>query len=117
MEEADRLCQRVAIIDHGRLLALDTPAALKALAPGGTLVELTLDGPAAALVGAAGGLPGVLRAEAQGDVLRVYAPRAGELVAALFRAVEGAGRAMLNIHLSPPSLETLFVSLTGRKLD
>jgi ABC-2 type transport system ATP-binding protein len=44
MEEADRLCQRLAIIDRGRLLALDTPAGLKARAPGGTLLEITLDG-------------------------------------------------------------------------
>ena len=48
MEEADRLCDRLAIIDHGKLLALDTPAGLKARAPGGTLVEITLDGEAAA---------------------------------------------------------------------
>ena len=47
MEEADQLCDRIAIIDGGRLLALDTPVALKGRAPGGTLVELVLDGDAA----------------------------------------------------------------------
>jgi ABC-2 type transport system ATP-binding protein len=117
MEEADRLCERVAIIDHGKLLALDSPAALKARAPDGTLIELTLDGEAASTLESARAVPNVLRAEAHGNVLRVHAPRAGELVGALFRALEPAGRGVVNMHLSPPSLETLFVSMTGRKLD
>src|SRR6476469_7372474 len=50
MDEADRLCDRLAIIDHGKLLALDSPRALKAKAPGGTLLELVLDGDASAAV-------------------------------------------------------------------
>jgi ABC-2 type transport system ATP-binding protein len=117
MEEADRLCDRVAIIDRGRLLALDTPKTLKTRAPGGTLIELTVDGEAAVLAGAARALPGVLKVEHARDVLRVYAERHGETIAALVRAAEAAGRTVHDIHLIPPSLETLFVALTGRKLD
>jgi ABC-2 type transport system ATP-binding protein len=117
IEEAERLCDRVAIIDHGRLLALDTPKSLKARAPGGTLIELTVDGEAADLVEAARRLPGVLKVESARDVLRVYAERHGEVIAGLVRAAEGSGRAVRDIHLIPPSLETLFVALTGRKLD
>jgi ABC-2 type transport system ATP-binding protein len=117
MEEADRLCGRVAIIDQGRLLALDTPARLKAQAPGGTLVELYLDGDATAAAAAAGAVSGVLKAEAQGQTLRAYAPRGGEVIPGLIRCAEQAGRSVHDIHLSPPSLETLFISLTGRKLD
>ena len=117
MEEADRLCERVAIIDRGKLLALDTPARLKAGAPGGTLVELTLDGDAGDALAAARELPGVLRADAQAEQLRVYVERAGEMLSSLVKAAEQAGRRVLDIHLAPPSLETLFVSLTGRKLE
>lgn len=117
MEEADQLCERVAIVDHGRLLALDRPAALKGRAPGGTLVELTLDGDAGPVLEAVRQVPGVLRAESEGAVLRAFAERAGEIVSPLIKAAEQAGRGTLNIHLSPPSLETLFISLTGRKLD
>jgi ABC-2 type transport system ATP-binding protein len=117
MEEADRLCERIAILDRGRLLALDTPAGLKARAPGGTLVEITLDADASAVTTAAAALPGVLKAEAQRALLRVYAERPGEVLAGLVRECERAGRAVLNIHLAPPSLETLFISLTGRSLD
>ncbi len=117
MEEADRLCQRVAILDHGRLLALDTPARLKAQAPGGTLIELTLDGDAAGAAGAARLLPGILRAEAQREMLRAYAERGGESIAVLIRAAEQSGRAVRDVHFAPPSLETLFVSMTGRRLE
>jgi ABC-2 type transport system ATP-binding protein len=117
MEEADRLCERIAIVDHGRLLALDRPAALKARAPGGTLIEITLDGDPAAVSGPARAVPGVLRADVEGTVLRAYAERPGEAIAGLIRAAEQAGRAVTNVVLSPPSLETLFISLTGRRLD
>jgi ABC-2 type transport system ATP-binding protein len=117
MEEADRLCDRVAIIDRGRLLALDTPANLKRQAPGGTLVELILASEAAPLVKAARALPGVLRADAERNVLRAYAERAGETVPVLFRAAEEAKLEVRDVHLAAPSLETLFISLTGRKLD
>ncbi len=117
MEEADQLCERVAIVDRGQLLAVDTPAALKKRAPGGTLIEMTVDGDAAFLAEAGRSLPGVLRAEAAGDVARVYAERGGETVASLVRAAEQHGRAVTDIHLAPPSLETLFISLTGRKLQ
>ena len=117
MEEADRLCQRLAIIDHGRLLALDTPERLKARAPGGSLIELALDGDAAGAADRTRALAGVSSATAVDSTLRVYAERAGELIPSLIREVELAGRTVRDIHLAPPSLETLFISLTGRKLD
>jgi ABC-2 type transport system ATP-binding protein len=116
MEEAEQLCDRVAIVDHGRLLACDAPEELKKKAPGGTLIEITLDGPAAAALEAARAVPGVLRAEAEAEQLRVYHPRGGETVAPLIGVVQAAGRQVTNIRLVQPSLETLFVSLTGRKL-
>jgi ABC-2 type transport system ATP-binding protein len=116
MDEADRLCDRLAIIDHGKLLALDTPRALKARAPGGTLIELVLDGDAIAAAKIAETIEGVSRVEAKDGMLRVHSSRGGELLPALLEAAETAGRAVKDIHLLQPSLETLFVSLTGRKL-
>lgn len=116
MEEADRLCERLAIVDRGRLLALDTPAALKSRAPGGTLVELMLDGDAGEVLAAAGEVTGMIRLEADGAVLRGWAERGGEVIPPLIKAAESGGRAVRDIHLAPPSLETLFVSMTGRKL-
>jgi ABC-2 type transport system ATP-binding protein len=116
MEEADQLCDRLAIIDQGKLLALDTPARLKAQAPGDTLIEVTFDGDTAAVVAAALAIDGVSKAEARGPLLRVFSRRAGEIIPALIAAGESHGRTVRDIHLSRPSLETLFISLTGRKL-
>ena len=117
MEEADQLCDRIGIVDRGRLLASDAPAELKKRAPGGTLVEITLDGDAAPLVEAANAIPGMLKAEAEHRVLRAWHPAGGPTVAALIGVAQDAGRQVTDIHLAEPSLETLFVSLTGRKLD
>ena len=117
MDEADKLCDRIAIIDRGRLLELDTPDALKRRAPGGTLIEMSLEGDAGNLVDRVRTLDGVLRAEAHGPLLRVYSDRGGRVISPLVQAAEDAGAAVHNISLTEPSLETLFVSRTGRKLD
>ena len=117
MEEAEKLCARVAIVDRGKLLACDSPDALKKQAPGGTLVELTLDGEATSARDAARAVAGVLDAVTDGATLRVYHPEGGAAVAALIGVVQAAGRQVRNIRLVPPNLETLFLSLTGRKLD
>ena len=116
MEEADQLCDRLAIIDRGKLLALDTPSRLKAQAPGDTLVEVTFDGDTALVVDAARALDGVSNAETRGPLLRVFSRRGGEIIPALIDAGEARGLTVRDIHLSRPSLETLFISLTGRKL-
>jgi ABC-2 type transport system ATP-binding protein len=114
MEEADQLCDRLAILDHGKLLALDTPANLKAQAPGDTLIEVAFDGDASKVV--ADNIDGVSKAEARGSLLRVYSRRGGEIIPALIAAGESRGLTVSDIHISRPSLETLFISLTGRKL-
>ena len=117
MEEADQLCDRLAIIDKGKLLALDTPEALKARAPGGTMVELTLNGDAADLAAEAQSLPDVLGAEAAGNVLRVRTNSAARSLPGLLQLAESRQRTVGQVGLTQPSLETLFISLTGRKLD
>ena len=117
MEEAEQLCDRIAIVDQGRLLAVDTPQALVARAPGGTLIELTLDGDAGPLVDAAQSIPGVSSANADANILRAYSDCGGQVIPALIAVAEGAKRSVANIHLASPNLETLFISLTGRKLD
>jgi ABC-2 type transport system ATP-binding protein len=116
MDEADRLCDRLAIIDRGKLLALDAPRALKAKAPGGTLLELVLDGDAMPAAELAETLAGISKVEAQDGVLRARSDRGGQVLPALIEVAESTGRTVTDIHLLQPSLETLFVSLTGRKL-
>ena len=117
MDEADKLCDRIAIVDRGELLELDTPEALKQRAPGGTLVELTLSADGSPLVDAVARAAGVLRAEANGSRLRVYSDRGGRVISPIIQLVEDQGVSVGNISLTEPSLETLFVARTGRKLD
>jgi len=117
MEEADRLCDRVAIVDRGRLLACDTPANLKRRAPGGTLLELHLDGDASHLVDAVRALPGVTGVEAHERVLRVFTDRGGEMISGVIAAASAAGRTARDLQIIPPSLESLFITLTGRKIE
>jgi ABC-2 type transport system ATP-binding protein len=117
MEEADQLSDRVAIIDRGRLLAFDAPASLKSRVPGGTAVELHLDAEPAGALEAARALPGVSRAEATGHTLRVFAERGGDVIPPLIRIAEQAGYQIRDVRLFPPSLETLFISLTGRTIE
>lgn len=117
MEEADKLCDRVAIVDRGELLELDTPAALKEQAPGGTLIELTIEGDAAKAAERARTVEGVLRVETRGQVLCVYSDRGGRVVSPVLGVAEESGAFVHNITLTEPSLETLFVARTGRKLD
>src|SRR3954447_13379428 len=78
MDEADRLCDRLAIIDRGKLLALDTPRSLKAKAPGGTLIEMVLDGDATPAGEIAETIPGVSHVEANDGLLRVQSSRGGQ---------------------------------------
>jgi ABC-2 type transport system ATP-binding protein len=117
MEEADQLCERVAIIDRGELLELDTPAALKQRAPGGTLIEISLDPMKPEVSARARELDGVSRVEADGSMLRVHSDRGGRIISPLIQIAEDAGASVHNIKLIEPSLESLFVSRTGRKLD
>ena len=117
MEEAEQLCDRLAIVDRGKLLALDTTASLKAKAPGGTLIALELDGPADGSVADARAIAQVSKAEASGNVLRIHSAAGGRIITRAIEVVEKLGRQVRNITLTEPSLETLFIELTGRKLD
>jgi len=173
MEEADRLCERIAIMDHGKILVDDTPDALKRLIPGGTSLELRVRAPELVAVGAperaevknhvmealralpgvakvdvvereaaasagppAGGSPWASAATGAGGggnwgggggltsesadqemlVYRVYAEDAGALLVPAAQAIAGTGVELRDLHLKRPSLEEVFIYLTGRNL-
>jgi ABC-2 type transport system ATP-binding protein len=119
MEEADQLCQRIAIMDKGKFLALDTPATLKRDVPGGYLIELTVraeDGASASLVNALSKLPGVAEVNQTDSLIRLYADKAEGLLANAMRAASDEGVMVTDAHVSEPSLENLFLHLTGRSL-
>jgi ABC-2 type transport system ATP-binding protein len=117
MEEADSLCHRVAIVDHGTVIAVGTPQDLKRSIPGGFLVRLHFDAAAAALVDALRVLPGVTEARPGADgQVDLYADRGGSLIPAIVSAAMSAGASIKDVHISEPSLENLFLHHTGRSL-
>lgn len=114
MEEADRLSDRVAIIDHGRVLVTGTPAELKRTVGAATVVEVHLDRPEAVPLAAVQALPGVQEAERIPTGLRVLAQGREGLISSLVEQVMPAG--LRDLTIAEPSLETVFIKLTGRDL-
>jgi len=117
MEEADSLCRRVAIVDHGKVIALGTPRELKRSIPGGFLVRLQLGATPPGLADTLRALPGVRQVkEDQPEQLDVFADHGGPLIPALVSAASAAGATLRDVHISEPSLENLFLHHTGRSL-
>lgn len=119
MEEADALCQRLAIIDHGRNIALGTPAELKASVPGGFLLRLRFGTHSPALVEQLRTLSGVREVRVHTDSetnTDVYADRGGSLVSEIANLAATTSVELSDVHISEPSLENLFLHHTGRSL-
>jgi len=125
MDEADRLCERIAIMDHGKVLVNDTPAELKKLIPGGNALELHVrtsgEGAPPRLLDALRALPGVqkvdeLPPDSGLTTLRLYALEAGSLAGPAAQAVFAAGAELHDLHVKRSSLEDVFIYLTGRHL-
>jgi daunorubicin resistance ABC transporter ATP-binding subunit len=115
MEEADLLCDRVAIIDHGKLLALGSPADLKRSHSADTVITVTVDGELDGLARRAAAFDGVRTVESVDSTLRVFADRPAGVLAAVVRAAAEAGLQVRDASSQPPSLETVFLGLTGRE--
>jgi ABC-2 type transport system ATP-binding protein len=117
MDEADALCDRLAIIDHGRIISSGTPAELKASIPGGYLLRLRFNHVPEALAAELQKLPGVTEVRlANSTAADVYADRGGPLIAPIVNAVQALGAELHDVHIAEPSLETLFLHHTGRSL-
>ncbi len=114
MEEADELCDRIAIIDHGRILVCDTPERLKQQTTTKTEIHLDFPEPPHGLLKALRELPGIDSAVAVPEGIRILASGQNGL---LQRVVEAAhGHALQHVSVKTPTLETVFIELTGRAL-
>jgi ABC-2 type transport system ATP-binding protein len=117
MEEADALCHRLAIIDHGRVIATGTPKELKSSIPGGFLLRLRFANVPPALLDRLQSLTGVREVRAVDETgADVYADRGGSLLAEVAAVAAATGAELSDVHISEPSLENLFLHHTGRSL-
>ena len=117
MEEADQLCDRVAIMDHGRILALDTPAALKRSVGADTIVTVKAGGDPGALAAHLASRSTASRARALVDGgVELHVTGAERLVPRVVNAAESGGFDLVDLSVAEPSLETVFINLTGKEL-
>ncbi len=117
MEEAEALCGRVAIIDAGRIVTLDSPERLKRQLPGNDLISLTLAAPPEEdLLAALQALPFVYRLHAEDEVLGVYVEAGPMNLAGLMEATRAAGGRILSAAIHEQSLEDVFIHYTGKSI-
>jgi ABC-2 type transport system ATP-binding protein len=117
MEEADQLCERVAIMDHGKILALDTPTQLKQSVGADTIVTVRAEGDMQALGERLDAeLEGVTRVRALQDGVELHVKGARRLVPRTVELAEQAGYEVADLSVAEPSLETVFINLTGKEL-
>ena len=117
MEEADQLCDRVAIMDHGKILALDTPAGLKRSVGIDTIVTVRALGDQEKLAATLeAGVPGISASRLTDKGVELHVSGVDRLLARVISAAEDGGFQVADLAVAEPSLETVFISLTGKEL-
>jgi ABC-2 type transport system ATP-binding protein len=117
MDEADRLCDRIAIVDHGKLVALDTPMALKASVPGSNVIEAQFDNPPADWEQKLHGLDDVTSVQHEGaGMFRVLTGNGSRTTTALVEMAVQNGVAVKTLSVQNTTLDDVFVHYTGRQL-
>ncbi len=117
MEEADQLCHRVAIMDHGKILALDTPAGLKRSIGIDTIVTVKASGDQSLLASTLEtGVEGVTKSRLTDKGVELHVTGQERLLAQVIAVAESAGYQVADLSVAEPSLETVFISLTGKEL-
>jgi ABC-2 type transport system ATP-binding protein len=117
MEEADRLCDRVAIMDHGKILALGTPAELKQSIGADTVVTVKTGGDTASLASLLEReIDGVTRTRPVDGGLELHVKGSDRLIPRIVVAAEDGGFDLVDLSVAEPTLETVFINLTGKEL-
>jgi ABC-2 type transport system ATP-binding protein len=117
MEEADKLCGRVAIMDHGKILALDTPSALKQSVGADTIVTVKAEGDPDALAdNFTRRVDGVTRTRTVPGGVELHLQGSDRLVPRVVEAAESGGFSLADLSVAEPTLETVFIGLTGKDL-
>jgi ABC-2 type transport system ATP-binding protein len=117
MDEADRLCDRIAIVDHGKLVALDTPLALKSTVPGNSVVEVQFEREDTEWQSRLEQLPGVTSVESHSNGLyRVLSANGSQTTTQLVELAARTGDTIKGLSVQNTTLDDVFVYYTGRQL-
>lgn len=116
LDEADRLCNRIAIVDHGKLVALDAPVKLKASIPGNNVLEVSFSTVPDGWVEALKALPEVQSVAAHDHVFRITSNNGPLTTVNLFEAARRAHVSVASLSVQSTTLDDVFVHYTGRQL-
>jgi len=116
MDEADKLCERIAIVDHGKLVALDTPTRLKDSVPGTDVVEAEFDGAGADWLDALRGLAQVADVTQRDGVTHIASHNGPATVGALMDLARQRGVTVRKVTVQSTTLDDVFLHYTGRQL-
>ncbi|MFD2169876.1 ABC transporter ATP-binding protein [Tumebacillus lipolyticus] len=116
MEEVEYLCERLAIIDHGQLIAIGSKQELKNRLTNGAMIKLVLEAEVPALGDQLRALQGVQQVAIEGDEISIFAQGARQLLGDVVTTATAAGAQIVSVDVLEPNLETVFLHLTGRTL-
>ena len=116
MDEADKLCDRIAIVDHGKLVALDSPLKLKASIPGNNVLEVGFSNVPEGWVDLVQRLPEVQNVKAEDHVFRIGSNNGPKTTVALMEAARDAQVEITSLSVQSTSLDDVFMHYTGRQL-
>jgi ABC-2 type transport system ATP-binding protein len=116
MDEADKLCDRIAIVDHGKIVALDSPLKLKASIPGKNILEVSFSTIPPGWEATLSTLPEVAECKAQDSIYRISSNNGPRTTVALMEAVRQAGIAVTSLSVQSTTLDDVFMHYTGRQL-
>ena len=116
MDEADQLCDRIAIVDHGRLVALDSPMKLKASIPGKNVLEVSFASVPAGWQQRLEALPEVVEVKAEEHVFRIASHNGPLTTSALLEFARTTGTTVASLSVQSTTLDDVFVHYTGRQL-
>jgi ABC-2 type transport system ATP-binding protein len=116
MDEADKLCDRIAIVDHGKLVALDSPLKLKASIPGKNVLEVSFSNAPPDWAETLKSLPEVVEVKAEENIYRISSQNGPRTTIALMEAARTAGATIQSLSVQSTTLDDVFVHYTGHQL-
>jgi ABC-2 type transport system ATP-binding protein len=116
MDEADKLCDRIAIVDHGKLVALDSPLKLKASVPGKNILEVSFSGAPQNWAETLKTLPDVAEVKAEENTFRISSENGPRTTVALMETARAANAAITSLSVQSTTLDDVFVHYTGRQM-